>query len=471
MLPKRKYRKLGRWIAAVSLAVSPLAIPASAAADDLMNSDVTFHNGATTLHGTVVAPATTGERRPGLVLIAGAGARDRDSYRPEAEAFARAGIVVLIYDKRAGYSRATSSFSDLADDAVAGVGLLRTRPDVQTSRVGVWGHSEGGWVAPLAASRAAAVDFVVVAGASALPADRTQLWSNRTYLTHAGVKQALQEPIGVNLSRMLVAAGLFGDVGNTPTAALEKVRQPLLAVFAEYDRSTPPGESMRLFRQALARGGNTHYTLRLIRGADHNLRRSTTGFEEPASQASGQGPDHADGGFAPEYTDTVTRWIAGLTDSPASSDPPPTQTLASQPVRPLAWYESVGLQLTLLAVMLVAFAGFLIGRLFRSRLRRGPTSVRRLAGLMALGGLVTVLGTPTYLFWIVATGATSVGGTVLGRPPLWLLLQVLTVGVIATGVALAIRWRQSGGGTQLALLMAGGVVFAPWAAYWGLLTV
>ncbi|GAA1011678.1 hypothetical protein Aple_012680 [Acrocarpospora pleiomorpha] len=455
MLPKSKFRRLGRWIAAVSVVLSPLTVTAPAAADDLVNTDVTFQNGTTTLYGTVIAPAATGKRRPGLVLIAGAGARDRDSYRPEAEAFARAGIVVLIYDKRAGYSRATSSFSDLADDAVAGVRTLRARPDVRPSSVGVWGHSEGGWVAPLAASRSDAVDFVVVAGASALPADRTQLWSNRTYLSHAGVKQALQAPIGVNLSRMLVAAGLFGDAGNIPVAALEKVRQPLLAVFAEYDRSTPPGESMRLFRQALARGGNTHHTLRVISGADHNLRRSTTGFDEPQ-------------GFAPGYTDTVTRWIAGLADGPpaASSDQPPPQTLVSEPVRPLAWYESIGLQLTLLAVMLTAFAGFLLSGLFR----RSPAPVRRLAVLVALGGLVTVLGTPTYLFSIVATGATGVGATVLGRPPLWLLLQVLAVGVIAAGTALAVRRHRSGGGVRLGLLMTGAAVFVPWAAYWGLLT-
>ncbi|MFD1544426.1 hypothetical protein [Nonomuraea guangzhouensis] len=270
---------------------------------------------------------------------------------------------------------------------------------------------------------------------------RTQLWSKRTYLSHAGVRQALQAPIGVNLSRMLVTAGLFGDVENTPMAVLGKVHQPLLAVFAEHDRSTPPGESMRLFREALDRGGSTAYTLRVIRG------------------------------FALGYPDAVSRWIAGLADGPptASSDPPPVQTLTSEPVRPPAWYESVGLQLTLLTVMLLAFAGFLIRGLFRG-LRRGPKSLRRLTGLMALGGLVTVLGTLTYLFWIIATGATSVGSTVLGRPSLWLLLQVGAVGVIAAGAVIAVRRRESGGGLRLGLLAAGGMVFVPWAAYWGLLT-
>ncbi|MDP4503161.1 hypothetical protein [Nonomuraea turcica] len=72
----------------------------------------------------------------------------------------------------------------------------------------------------------------------------------------------------------------------------------------------------------------------------------------------------------------------------------------------------------------VAFAGYLVSGFFR----RMPLSVRPLAGPMALGGLATVLGTLAYLFWIVASGATGVSGTLFGRPPLWLLLQVLTVG-------------------------------------------
>ncbi|SEL43333.1 hypothetical protein [Nonomuraea pusilla] len=125
-----------------------------------------------------------------------------------------------------------------------------------------------------------------------------------------------------------------------------------------------------------------------------------------------------------------------------------------------------------MTVLTAAFAGFLVSGLFPNRLRRAPARIRRPAALTALAGLVTVLATTAYLFWIVATGATGVDGSVLGRPPLWLLMQALAVGVIVSGVALAVRLPGSGGGgARLALLMAGGVVFVPWSAYWGLLTV
>nr|WP_055504371.1 hypothetical protein [Nonomuraea pusilla] len=125
-----------------------------------------------------------------------------------------------------------------------------------------------------------------------------------------------------------------------------------------------------------------------------------------------------------------------------------------------------------MTVLTAAFAGFLVSGLFPNRLRRAPARIRRPAALTALAGLVTVLATTAYLFWIVATGATGVDGSVLGRPPLWLLMQALAVGVIVSGVVLAVRLPGSGGGgARLALLMAGGVVFVPWSAYWGLLTV
>ena len=139
------------------------------------SADVTFDSGTATLHGTVISPSDTPGRHPAVVVIAGAGGRKRDAYRAEAEAFARAGIVTLIYDKRGDYSRATSSYHQLAADALAGLELLRARKGVDPGRVGVWGHSEGGWVAPLAASESTDVSFVVTAGASAWPADRTQL--------------------------------------------------------------------------------------------------------------------------------------------------------------------------------------------------------------------------------------------------------------------------------------------------------
>ncbi|ADB33566.1 putative transcriptional regulator, ArsR family [Kribbella flavida DSM 17836] len=92
--------------------IGAVLVPATPAPSDLVTTEVTFSSGSQTLHGSIVAPRSADAPLPGVVLLAGAGSTDRDDYRREAESFARAGIAALIYDKRSGYSRATTSFDD-----------------------------------------------------------------------------------------------------------------------------------------------------------------------------------------------------------------------------------------------------------------------------------------------------------------------------------------------------------------------
>ncbi|MEV0105319.1 hypothetical protein AB0H42_03130 [Nocardia sp. NPDC050799] len=126
-------------------------------------------NDGTTTTGTVHAPAgATG--RPGVVLVHGSGDGRSAHYDLTADAFARAGIVALSYGKRTeGYTPAHRDYSLLADDALAGLAALRSRPEVDPARVGLWGLSEGGWVAPLAASRSADAACLITIGANSGP--------------------------------------------------------------------------------------------------------------------------------------------------------------------------------------------------------------------------------------------------------------------------------------------------------------
>ncbi|HEX5208658.1 MAG TPA: alpha/beta hydrolase [Steroidobacteraceae bacterium] len=75
------------------------------------------------------------------------------------------GVGMFVYDKRGtGKSGGvyTQDFNLLADDAVAAVHEARHLAGARLSRIGYHGTSQGGWVAPIAANRAA-VDFVIVA--------------------------------------------------------------------------------------------------------------------------------------------------------------------------------------------------------------------------------------------------------------------------------------------------------------------
>lgn len=484
-----RYARIAAALALIAVAVQTVAAPGRASADPTIRSggliaeDVSYRNGDVTISGTVIAPAAEGTGRPGIVLVPGAGEGiPREFYRPHAEAFARAGIVALIYDKRTaaeGYSLFEASITDLADDAIAGVRLLRDRPDVDPDMVGVHGHSEGGWTVLVAGNRSSDVGFVVASAPSALPPERTQLWMNGTQLRHAGVTESLVRPLGENLTRHVVGAGMFRLAGQDPIPPLERLDQPLLGLFAEHDRNAPPNESLRLFRDALDRGGNTHYTLRVIEGADHLMVRSRNGFDVDVSGlARGDLDVLAD--FAPGYVDTVTRWVLGLADQPAaaSADAPPPQDHTSAPLTPLASYESLWVQAAACVVLVLAFVSYpLTAAVRRLRGRRDPVPSRWPARVLVLAGLVVPPLTVSYLGYIMTTAARALGPVVAGRPLPWLLLQLGALTAVTAALVLTARWWRErrhhtpSTNTRFGVLLAGATVFVPWAAYWGLFTL
>jgi uncharacterized protein len=132
---------------------------------------VRYASGDASLSGSLLTPKGPGPH-PAIVMIHGSGAVTRDALMPYADVFARNGIAVLIHDKRGTGSStgnwARASFDDLAADALAGVKMLKGRPDINPAQIGLQGTSLGGWVAPLAASRSSDVAFVIVESAPAL---------------------------------------------------------------------------------------------------------------------------------------------------------------------------------------------------------------------------------------------------------------------------------------------------------------
>jgi len=159
---------LGIGLLLALLAAVGVPVPAAVAQPEpVTTTDVTFvGGGGVILHGLVVAPRPSGKGRPALVMLEGAGNRGRQDLQPAAEAFARRGIVALIYDKRTvGYSLLSRDYDLLATDAIAAVAMLATRRDIDRSRLGLWAQSEGAYVAPLACRRSSAVKFVITVGA------------------------------------------------------------------------------------------------------------------------------------------------------------------------------------------------------------------------------------------------------------------------------------------------------------------
>jgi uncharacterized protein len=387
--------------------------PSAAAAPAPTESEVTFQGSGVELSGTVLAPAGAG-RRPGIVIVTGAGPGPRDDHRAEAEAFARAGIVTLIYDKRTrGYSLTERNYTVLADDALAGLHLLRGRADVDPAMVGLWGQSEGTWVCEDAASRSADVGFLVLLGASGVPPLQQQVWSTGEAIRHGGVGGSLADRFPAAVYGQLTAAGVFAEPYFDPVPRLARIRVPVLAIWGEHDMSSPPAESAAIVARAVRGNGNGNLTLRTLAGGRHDGRTTVDGFDEGA------------------------------------------------------------LLLAAPALMLLAALAYLLVAVVRRVRGRTRPPLRAPAWLLGVAGPLTVIGTAAYGFGVVV--AQDVGPVLAGRAVVWAVLQVLAVAVVVATVWLLIsawRARQTVGPVdraRLSLLSVAGLAFVPWALWWGLL--
>ncbi|MFI7113734.1 alpha/beta hydrolase family protein [Nonomuraea sp. NPDC050227] len=440
------------------------------------------------------------------MLVHGAGTgTSREKLLGEAVAFARQGLTVLIYDKRSvNYSLFHRSYAQLADDALGAVATLRKEPGVDPGKVGIWGLSEGGWVAPLAASKSKDIAFVVVVGANALQPLRQQTWAVAAGLRKAGVGGSLVEHAEPKLYRVIADGGMFPEPYYDPEPVLAAVRQPVLAIWGVHDLLTPPRETPPIFRAALEKGGNRRYTFRFFEKADHAAHVTPDGGVTRLPE------------LAPGYAELVGGWVAKATSGRAPvaevSGPAPVQAEDSVGTPPPAWWESAFAQTAVLALFLAGFAGYpavAVVRRIRGRGAARPTPTRETTAAQATptnetaavrgtptaetaavrgtsvkgtaaarvgsaGGLVAALGGFAYLFYLMSTGGklAAPGPMLLGRPLVWLALQAVAVATVVATAPAARTWRReraTGERVRLGLLVAAGVAFVPWAFYWGLL--
>lgn len=114
-------------------------------------------------------------KHPGVVMIHGSGDSDRDNVWAFSIAhhLARAGNAVLLPDKRgcgqSGGDWKAVGFEELAADARAAFDVLAARPEVDASRIGFVGLSQGGWIAPLAARGEPRAAYTASVSSAAVP--------------------------------------------------------------------------------------------------------------------------------------------------------------------------------------------------------------------------------------------------------------------------------------------------------------
>jgi uncharacterized protein len=244
-------------------------------------------SGVVRLAGTLWSPA--GDAVAGVLMHPGSGPSDRDNdvlFPPIREHLLEAGIAVCSFDKR-GVGGSTGSWleagiAEQADDLLAGLAVFEAESD-RGLPIGLFGHSQGGWVVVEAAARGVPVAFVITNSGGAVSPARQERYSLANKLggdreaellaTYDAVVAVLREcpTLDEGLAKLDAAdvpyrelPGLefmFEDAaiwhlsseifGYDPAAALARITAPALALFGAADKVTPPEESVAALRAAV----------------------------------------------------------------------------------------------------------------------------------------------------------------------------------------------------------------------------
>lgn len=315
--------------------------------------EVAFANpaeGGIKLAGTLTMPPTKGPFKA-VVLITGSGPQNRDEelfgHKPFlvlSDYLTRKGIAVLRVDDR-GIGKSEGKFAgattaDFATDVEAAVAFLKTRPEINPHKIGLIGHSEGGTIAPLVASRNADVAFIVmmagsgvpgdaiipeqakaIAKARGAPAEQAEQVERQERQVLALVESekdpaALQKKLHDMLATWIPEERINGEIvaltspwyryflAYDPAPALRKLNCPVLALNGSLDTQILPAQNLPVIRQALQEAGNKRFEIVELPGLNHLFQTAKTG----ATIEYGQIEET----ISPKALETIADWVAKI---------------------------------------------------------------------------------------------------------------------------------------------------------------
>lgn len=325
------------------------------------SEDITFENKkeAVTLAGTFTFPKKKGAF-PAVVLISGSGPQNRDEellgHKPFlvlSDFLTKNGIAVLRFDDR-GTADSKGNFSlatteNFANDVEAAINYLKTRKEVKKDKIGLIGHSEGGIIAPMIASKSKDVNFIVLLAGSGMRGAELLLLQQQlvkkasgtsdedleesqafyrglfeiitdvksetemrtafdNYLKLSTQKMPESEKGGMSnadfirlMEKQLLSPWMHYFIKYDPAPALEKVTIPVLALIGENDLQVPPKENLEIIKNALEKGGNKKFMIKELPKLNHLFQESQTGA--PAEYAE------IEQTFSPNALKEILNWI------------------------------------------------------------------------------------------------------------------------------------------------------------------
>jgi pimeloyl-ACP methyl ester carboxylesterase len=291
----------------------------------------------------------THAKRPTILLIHGADDETRNMgfIIPY---FVAHGVNVVTYDQR-GTGQSVGSWrytgpDSKADDAIAILQALRDDARIDPKRIGVWGPSNGGWVAPIVATRYP-LAFMILKSPAAESIEENVLYEIHADLVEHPRFSSDQVAAAMAFERAMFAAiapdaapnwpavdeqlsqaktqpwfslmrippdltlpppppvlaGFRASLIYDPASTLERVKTPTLAIFGALDKNVDARDSAMRLRKAFAVGGNNALKIVTFPNADHVIEASTTGYE-----ATSLSPDR----LVPGYPELMIDWLRSL---------------------------------------------------------------------------------------------------------------------------------------------------------------
>lgn len=328
--------------------------------------EVKFSNGDITFAGTLTLPLKEG-KHPAAILITGSGPQNRDEnilgfkiFKIIAEHLSANGIAVLRYDDRGvaestGKSVDESTSEEFAEDVSAAMVFLKRRSDINAEQIGLIGHSEGGIVAPLTASKRTDVAYIVsIAGTGVNGAEiileQTKLISlangedsarvNKDYdETKVALYMIVNGASGEELKSLIKksAEEQFDNLGETekskitdksewvnektnnayktltstwmkyflkhdPAETWKKITCPVLALFGGLDLQVSVLQNEEPVRLALTEAGNKDFEIKVFPKANHLFQEAKTGSTSEYSVLKKE--------FIDGFLDYILDWIS-----------------------------------------------------------------------------------------------------------------------------------------------------------------
>jgi len=288
--------------------------------------EITFQSGPFKVVGDLRLPTGSGPF-PVVLFVHGSGPADRTgnmAFPPIMERMLQAGFATFAWDKP-GTGESTPKLNEgdpnlrhkRAQILLDAIELMKSRPDIDPTRIGVWGGSQAGYVIPIALTQTEDIAFVICvscAGESGqdemgyqvmalglcqdMPKEKSaerdrllkELDQNRSYQTYAGYQAyrktmadlAALVPVSLNnwpvTSEEVWQANPIEDEGVwNPVPVFSQIKIPVLAIFGDQDRQGDPLQGAYAYRKALGEAGNPKSRVEVFPNANHGIFTSKTG--------------------------------------------------------------------------------------------------------------------------------------------------------------------------------------------------